>query len=193
MLSFVYTFRLDRNRHDVELLLYVRNNINAVLLKSSVFPDNIEAFFTEILLKSCKWLICYSYNPNRINVATHLGETGKALDTYSKKYENTLLISDFNVEQNEANMKVFWNQYKLKSLNKDPTCFKNVNKLSCIDLFLTNNSKCFENCLTLETGLSDFHKLIATIMKTKQVRLPPKIVNYRHYKNFDTEVLKNLN
>ena len=90
-------------------------------------------------------------------------------------------------------MKVFWNQYKLKSLNKDPTCFKNVNKLSCIDLLLTNNSKCFENCLTLETGLSDFHKLIATIMKTKQVRLPPKIVNYRHYKNFDTEVLKNLN
>ena len=137
--------------------------------------------------------MCYSYNPNRINVATHLGETGKALDTYSKKYENTLLISDFNVEQNEANMKVFWNQYKLKSLNKDPTCFKNVNKLSCIDLFLTNNSKCFENCLTLETGLSDFHKLIATIMKTKQVRLPPKIVNYRHYKNFDTEVFKNLN
>ena len=192
-MSFVYTFRLDRNRHDVELLLYVRNNINAVLLKSSVFPDNIEAFFTEILLKSCKWLICYSYNPNRINVATHLGETGKALDTYSKKYENTLLISDFNVEQNEANMKVFWNQYKLKSLNKDPTCFKNVNKLSCIDLLLTNNSKCFENCLTLETGLSDFHKLIATIMKTKQVRLPPKIVNYRHYKNFDTEVFKNLN
>ena len=192
-MSFVYTFRLDRNRHDVELLLYVRNNINAVLLKSSVFPDNIEAFFTEILLKSCKWLMCYSYNPNRINVATHLGETGKALDTYSKKYENTLLISDFNVEQNEANMKVFWNQYKLKSLNKDPTCFKNVNKLSCIDLFLTNNSKCFENCLTLETGLSDFHKLIATIMKTKQVRLPPKIVNYRHYKNFDTEVFKNLN
>ena len=192
-MSFVYTFRLDRNRHDVELLLYVRNNINAVLLKSSVFPDNIEAFFTEILLKSCKWLICYSYNPNRINVATHLGETGKALDTYSKKYENTLLISDFNVEHNEANMKVFWNQYKLKSLNKDPTCFKNVNKLSCIDLFLTNNSKCFENCLTLETGLSDFHKLIATIMKTKQVRLPPKIVNYRHYKNFDTEVFKNLN
>ena len=193
LVSFVYTFRLDRNRHDVELLLYVRNNINAVLLKSSVFPDNIEAFFTEILLKSCKWLMCYSYNPNRINVATHLGETGKALDTYSKKYENTLLISDFNVEQNEANMKVFWNQYKLKSLNKDPTCFKNVNKLSCIDLFLTNNSKCFENCLTLETGLSDFHKLIATIMKTKQVRLPPKIVNYRHYKNFDTEVFKNLN
>ena len=188
--GFNIPFRLDRNRHGGGLLLYVRNNINAVFLKSYVFPDNIEAFFIEILLKSCKWLICCSYNPNRINVATHLDEIGKALDTYSRKYENTLLIGDFNVEPNEANMKTFCNQYKLKSLNKEPTCFKNVNKPSCIDLFLTNNSKCFEDCLTLETGLSDFHKLIVTIMKTKHERFPPKIVNYRDYKNFDTKTFK---
>ena len=122
--GFNIPFRLDRNRHGGGLLLYVRNNINAVFLKSYVFPDNIEAFFIEILLKSCKWLICCSYNPNRINVATHLDEIGKALDTYSRKYENTLLIGDFNVEPNEANMKAFCNQYKLKSLNKKPTCFK---------------------------------------------------------------------
>ena len=87
-------------------------------------------------------------------------------------------------------MKTFCNQYKLKSLNKEPTCFKNVNKPSCIDLFLTNNSKCFEDCLTLETGLSDFYKLIVTIMKTKHERFPPKIVNYRDYKNFDTKTFK---
>ena len=33
-----------------------RNNINAVLLKSYVFPDNIEAFLIEIL-SSCKCLV----------------------------------------------------------------------------------------------------------------------------------------
>ena len=125
-----------------------------------------------------------------INVATHIGEIGKALDSYSRKHENMLLIGDFNVEPNEANMKAFCNQYKLKSLNKEPTCFKNVNKPSCIDLFLTNNSKCFEDCLTLETGLSDFHKLIVTIMKTKHEYFPPKIINYRDYKKFDTKMFK---
>ena len=52
--GFNIPFRLDRNRHGGGLLLYVRNNINAVFLKSYVFPDNIEAFFIEILLKSCK-------------------------------------------------------------------------------------------------------------------------------------------
>ena len=54
------TFRLDRNRHGGGLLLHVRNNINAVFLKSYVFRDNIEASFIELLLKSCKWLICCS-------------------------------------------------------------------------------------------------------------------------------------
>ena len=138
--GFNIPFRLDRNRHRGGLL-YVRNNINAIFLKSYVFPDNIEAFFVEILLKSCKWLICCSYNFNRINVATHLGEIGKALDTYSKKYENTLLIGDFNVEPNEANMKTFCNQYKLKSLNKEPTCFKmliNHLVLTCLQLTIRN-------------------------------------------------------
>ena len=101
-----------------------------------------------------------------------------------------LIIGDFNVEPNEANVKAFCSQYKLKSLKKDPTCFKNVNKLSCIDLFLTNNSKCFEDSLTLETGLLDFHKLIVTIVKTKHERFPPKILNYRDYKNFDTKTIK---
>ena len=100
-------FRLGRNRYGGGLFLYIRNNINTVLLKSYVFPDNITAFFTEILLISCKWLICCSYNPNRIDVATHLGQIGKTLDTYSRKYENTLLMGDFNVELGEANMKTF--------------------------------------------------------------------------------------
>ena len=85
-------------------------------------------------------------------------------------------------------MKAFSNQYKLKSLNKEFTCFKNVNKPSCIDLFLISNSKYFEDCLTLETGLSDFHKLIVTIMNTKHERFPSKIVNYKNYKNFDTKL-----
>ena len=50
--GFNIPFRLDRNSYDGGLLLYVPNNINAVLLKSYVFPDNIEAFFIEVPLKS---------------------------------------------------------------------------------------------------------------------------------------------
>ena len=36
--------------------------------------------------------------------------------------------------------------------------------------------------LKLETGMSDFHKLIITILKFKPDKLPPRIMKYRDYK-----------
>ena len=55
---------------------------------------------------------------------------------------------------------------------------------SCIDLFLKNCPKSFESTLSIETGLSDFYKLIVTILKVKRENIPPKIIQYRRYKNF---------
>ena len=51
-------FRLDRSRHGGGILLYVRNNINAILLTDHVFPNDNEAFFTETKINTCKWLVC---------------------------------------------------------------------------------------------------------------------------------------
>ena len=42
-----------------------------------------------------------------------------------------------------------------------------------------------ERTLTTETGFSDFHKLIVTVLKVKHEKIPPKIIQYRDYKNFD--------
>ena len=87
-------------------------------------------------------------------------------------------------------MKASSNQYKPKALNKEPTCFKNVDKPSSTDLLLTNSSKCVEHCLTLETDLLDFHNFIVNVMKMKHERLLCKIIKYRDYKNFDTKVFE---
>ena len=46
---------------------------------------------------------------------------------------------------------------------KDLTCFKNS---SCLDLILTNSLYSLQNFCVIETGLSDFHKLIVSIMGT---------------------------
>ena len=55
----------------------------------------------------------------------------------------------------------FFNQFKLKSLNKDPACYKNNDKPSCIDLPLGNSAKSFENTCIIETSLTAFHKLLS--------------------------------
>ena len=38
-----------------------------------------------------------------------------------------------------------------------------------------------------ETGLSDYHGLVLTIMKSHLPRLMPKVIKYRSYKNFVPE------
>ena len=55
-----------------------------------------------------------------------------------------------------------------------------------MDLFLTNCRKSFESTLTIETCLSDFHKLIVTVLKVKHKKVSTKITQCRGYKNFDS-------
>ena len=95
-------------------------------------------------------------------------------------------------------MKKFCDINCLKSLIKEPTCFKNPNKPTFIDLILTNQFNLFQRSSTFETGLSDFHLLTVSefkigFQKLLTVRdfkmgfqkLKPKVIIYRDYKNFD--------
>ena len=52
---------------------------------------------------------------------------------------------------------------------------------------LTNRRRSFCNSYTLETGLSDFHKLTVTALKTSFKKQSPKIISYRNYKNFSND------
>ena len=68
-----------------------------------------------------------------------------------------------------------------------PTCFKNPEKPSCIDLILTNCPRSFKNTCAFETGLSYFHKLVVTVMKTAYKKLQPKIIIYHSNKYFNND------
>ena len=70
----------------------------------------------------------------------------------------------------------------MKSVNKEPTCFKNPHNSSCIDFILTNSPGNFFKADTSFTGLSDFHKLIMSVSKT--TFLKPKEIIYRDFKKF---------
>ena len=57
----------------------------------------------------------------------------------SIKYENIILIEDFHVSPEESHMETFCESYGLKNLIQVPTCYKNTQNPSCIDLILTNS------------------------------------------------------
>ena len=110
------------------------------------------------------------------------------MDNYSSKYDNFILLGDLNSEPTESAVRDFCQISGCKNLNKDNTCFKNPEKPSCIDLIITNRPKCFQNSVTLETGLSDFHEMTLTVMKVFYKKQKPTIITYRNYKHFSSEV-----
>ena len=132
-------------------------------------------------------LISETYNPNKNLISNHLKEIGKNLDNYSSKYGNFILVGDFNSEPTESAVRDFCEIYSCKNLIKDNTCFKNPSKPSCIDLIITSSPKSFQNSVTVETGLSDFHKMTLTVMKVFYKKQKTNIVTYRNYKHFSIE------
>ena len=101
-----------------------------------------------------------SYNPIRNNIFNHLEALKKSLDLYSAHYKNIVLLGDFNVNIKDPYMESFCESFRFKSLIKDPTCLKNPENPSCIALILTNSPYSFQHSCVIETGLSDFHKMI---------------------------------
>ena len=89
-----------------------------------------------------------------------LTDINKEIDSLSSGYENFLIIGDFNCEIHEESMSNICQIYDIKNLINEPTCYKwNPGNPSCIDLIMTNKTKCFQNSITFETALSDFHKI----------------------------------
>ena len=70
---------------------------------------------------------------------------------------------------------------------KEPTCYKNPDNPFCTDLFLTNRPRTFQCIITTETGISDFHKLVVTVLKTLYKKQKSKIIHCRNYKNFEND------
>ena len=87
---------------------------------------------------------------------------------------------------NNPELRELIDDHELCTLISEPTCFKSINP-TCIDNFLTNKKTRFMKTLTFETGVSDHHKLIGTMLRSTFAKGKPKKMFYRCYKNFDNK------
>ena len=106
-----------------------------------------------------------------------------------KLFDNYIIIGDFNLEPSNTTLKHFPDSNGLYNLIKGHTCFKG--KGSLIDLILTNRKCAFKNTQSFETGLSDHHHMVYTMLKTTFQKSEPKQLTYRDFNNFYFESFKN--
>ena len=161
--GFHMPFRFDHNKNGGGILLYVWEDIPTKILSHDF--SSAEIIFREIMLHKKKWLINCSYNPNKNNNKNHLEIISTALDAFSTKYKNIIFLGDFSVCVDDETMRNFCNSYSLNSLLKQPTYFKNLENPSCIDLVLANRPQLFQTTPVIGTGLSDFHRMTASVLK----------------------------
>ena len=91
-------------------------------------------------------------------------------------YDIFLVIGDLNSEISEMAITQFCETYSHQNLVKDPTCYKNPSKPTCMDLILTNFPKSFQHTQTIETGLSDFRELTLIVVKTININCIVNII-----------------
>ena len=100
-------------------------------------------------------------------------------------------MGDFNTESTEKELVDFCETYNLCNIMKKPTCYKNPINPRSIDLSLTDRSKNYHHSNTVETGLSDHHKMVVTVVKSYFKKAAPHIIKYRDYKRFDVQLFRN--
>ena len=86
------------------------------------------------------------------------------LDFYSNEYDNKVVLGGFNLQLSNPSILSHIDSENFVTLIRNKTCFKGTG--SCIDLILTNIRYSFKNTSSYETGLSDYHHWIYSVMKT---------------------------
>ena len=73
-------------------------------------------------------------------------------------------------------------------VSQDAAYYKIPENPSSIDLILRNKSRNSQKFCFIETGLSKFHGMVITVMKTPFKKLKPKVINYRDFKSFENKL-----
>ena len=152
---------------------------------------NAETICLELTIVKKKWCILFAYRPPNTDKEEFFDEISVSLNKILGKYDNIILAGDLNIDElrpcsdsSKNHLSDMKDIFDLTKFIKEPTCFKSQNS-TLLDLILTNRPRSFMQSHNFETGLSDCHKLVCSILRASFKKLPPKIIKYRDQKHFD--------
>ena len=138
---------MDRISAGGGILIFVRESITAVELRDIPMSEGFEGISIELNFNNKKWFLLGTYNPSKTNLVPFLFNCNKILEHYTTKYENIIVLGDFNIEESDSKIKDFMIEFGLKNLIKEKTCYKSPKNPSYIDLILTNKPRSFKTAL----------------------------------------------
>ena len=167
--------RRDRHKNVGGLTEFVKKGLICKRLKNFETSPS-ECICSEITISKRKWLCFSIYRPpSNENLEIFFEELTSSLSKAFESYEHFIIMGDLNIDATNRGVEFdksdeFCDLFNLTNLISFPTCFTKMHK-STIDLVLTNKESCFHKTKVTEIGLSDFHKLISTFLRSQHCRL----------------------
>ena len=189
-------YRSDRNCNGGGILCYIRSCIPHRERPDLCYRDNgIESMIIEVNVRKEIWFFIIVYRPPQINTSYLC----LALEQMSEKCQflgkSVFVMGDLNVNvlKNRHALADFLDTYCMQNVVKGPTCFKNPDNPTLVDVILTDSWSRVHKCINVGNGISDFHNLICAASKMHVPQTCPRKICYRSYKHFcDTKFVEAL-
>jgi len=144
-----------------------------------------------VRLGRTKWLIVNCYKNPSIKDSDFENLMTPFLDSITAEYDRYVLMGDLNIDMKDSSkagnsLTSVCDLFDLHNVIDKPTCFKNPEG-TLIDVILTSNPRILSTHGVVETGLSDWHRLIYMVTRMHAPKTMPKHVFYRSYKTFNEE------
>ena len=134
-----------------------------------------------------KWLLLGIYKPPKEDHSEFLETMNVLLKGYTETFENIITLRDFSMTVENPKLRGFMQLHDMSYVINELTFFQSHDP-TCTDNILTNRKIMFKTSKTFESGLSDHHKLVSTIIKSGSFRNPPR----KRYKNLLTTLIMNV-
>ncbi len=113
------------------------------------------------------------------------------IDDITMNYDKYVIMGDVTFDMlssncDENSVSNICNLFDLKKVITLPTCFKTP-RVTLLDIILTPNIQCLQTHGVIDTGLSDYHRMIYMVTKVHTSKPQKRQVTYRSLKTLNVE------
>ena len=150
----------------------------------------VEVLVMEVILNGEKWFYSSVYKKPTVKSCHFIVVLQSVFDKCLHEQANFIASGDFNTNMLNKGECITDLLYicGLKNIVTKPTCHKNREQPTLIDLIVTNVPKRLKSVTNVDTGLSDYHDILCVATKMCIPVKKRKHIMYRSYKKFDKKM-----
>ncbi len=180
--------RLDRSNGKMRggVMCYIKENL-CFKQNVDIHDDEVESIFVEINLPNTKPVAVGTIYRPPDSTVDYIDKLDELFQKCNIIYDDVYILGDFNLDiHKKYECKKVSNLSKNSQMCQLITDYTRVteNSKTTIDLIFVSRPELIISSGVHSLGLSD-HSLIYVVRKHKQIKLPPRTVRSRNFKNFD--------